>query len=89
MLLVHLLVFNFTQMYFNSITVGHAVVSFLLLFNLRYLPELPLRLYESNISPTGRDGPTALVNVTNRFGSTHHRQSWLVSIRRYLVSRSR
>jgi len=73
----------------NFITVGHEIVSILLLFNLCYLPELPLRLYESNISPTGRDGPTAVVNVTNRFGSTHRHDSWLVSLRRYRVSRSR
>jgi hypothetical protein len=89
MLSVDLRAFNFTHMYFNIITVGHAVVSILLLFNLCYLPELPLRLYESDISPTGRDGPTAPVNVTNRFGSTHHRRPWLISIRRYVVSRSR
>jgi len=91
MLSVDLRTFNFTEIYFNTVlsTLGHAVVSTLLLFNRCYLPELPLRLYESNISPTGRDGPTALVNVTNRCGSIHHRHSWLVSIRRYLVSRSR
>jgi len=89
LLSVDLRAFNFTHMYFNIITVGHAVVSILLLFKLCHLPELPLRLYESDISPAGRDGPTASVNVTNRFGSTHHRHSWLVSIRRYVVSRSR
>ena len=52
---VDLRAFNFTQMYFNIITIGHAIVSILLLFNLCYLPELPLRSYESNISPTERN----------------------------------
>jgi hypothetical protein len=50
--------------------VVHAVVSILLLFNLCYLPELPLRLYESNISPTGLKDLLHVLIL--RIGSVRH-----------------